>query len=32
MKIFAFLMPGSFKKETVKYLNNFKEFAEKQSS
>ncbi len=28
MKIFAFLMPGSFKKETAKYLDQFKEFAE----
>ncbi|MBD3275514.1 MAG: SRPBCC family protein, partial [Candidatus Marinimicrobia bacterium] len=28
MKIFGFLMPGSFKKQTQEYLDNFKEFAE----
>lgn len=28
MKIMMFLMPGMFKKETCKYLLNFKEFAE----
>ncbi len=32
MKLFALLLPGSFKKETMKYLKYFKEFAEKQSS
>jgi hypothetical protein len=31
MKIFIFLMPGSFKKETQKYLEQFKEFAEGNS-
>ena len=31
MKIFAWLMPGNFKKETKKYLTLFKEFAESQS-
>ena len=30
MKVFAFFMPGSFKKETLKYLQQFKEFAEKE--
>ena len=29
MKIIAFFMPGSFKKETMKYLEYFKEFSEK---
>lgn len=29
MKIIAFLMPGMFKKETAKYMKQFKEFAEK---
>ena len=28
MKIIAFFMPGSFKKETMKYLEYFKEFSE----
>ena len=28
MKIIAFFMPGSFKKETMKYLEYFKEFTE----
>lgn len=28
MKIIAFLMPGSFRKETEKHLKRFKEFAE----
>ncbi len=31
MKIFTLLMPGSFKKETQKYLEQFKEFAEGNS-
>ena len=30
MKLFALLLPGSFKKETMKYLKYFKEFAEKE--
>ena len=30
MKLFALLFPGSFKKETMKYLKYFKEFAEKE--
>lgn len=30
MKIIAFLMPNSFKKQSMKYLVDFKEFAEKQ--
>lgn len=29
MKIIGFLMPGAFKKESMKYLVQFKEFAEK---
>lgn len=29
MKIFGFIMPGAFKKQTLKYLNDFKNFAEK---
>lgn len=29
MKVIAFLMPGSFKKQSQKYLNDFKDFAEK---
>jgi hypothetical protein len=28
MKIIAMLMPGSFKKQSVKYLEDFKAFAE----
>nr|WP_320120024.1 SRPBCC family protein [uncultured Marinifilum sp.] len=28
MKIFAWIMPVAFKKQTLKYLNMFKEFAE----
>ena len=28
LKILAWLMPGSFKKSSMKYLSNFKEFAE----
>ncbi|MBX7041362.1 MAG: SRPBCC family protein [Ignavibacteria bacterium] len=31
MKVIGFLMPGAFKKESQKYLLQFKEFAEKQS-
>ena len=29
MKLIAFLMPSSFKKQSMKYLKDFKEFAEK---
>ncbi len=29
MKLIAFLMPGAFKKQSLKYLNDFKNFAEK---
>jgi len=28
IKMMAFLMPGMFKKQTQKWLNQFKEFAE----
>lgn len=28
MKVFGFLMPGAFKKQTLKYLKMFKDFAE----
>lgn len=28
MKVIGFLMPGAFKKQTLKYLTNFKNFAE----
>lgn len=28
MKLIAFFMPGAFKKQSVKYLNDFKKFAE----
>ena len=28
MKIMMALMPGAFKKQTLKFMNNFKEFAE----
>jgi hypothetical protein len=31
MKFFALMMPGAFKKETLKQLTNFKNFAENQS-
>ncbi|WP_313807861.1 SRPBCC family protein [Flavobacterium sp.] len=31
MKLFAFLMPGMFKKQTLKYLKSFKKFAESQA-
>lgn len=30
MKIIAFIMPGAFKKQSMKYLNDFKKFAESQ--
>lgn len=30
MKLIAFLMPGTFKKQSQKYLDDFKAFAEKQ--
>ena len=30
MKIIAFLMPGAFKKQSMKYLTDFKKFAETQ--
>jgi hypothetical protein len=30
MKLIAFLMPGAFKKQSLKYLKDFKEFAENQ--
>ena len=30
MKLFALLLPGSFKKETMQYLKYLKEFAEKE--
>jgi len=30
MKIFAFLMPGAFKKQTCQYMEQFKNFAENQ--
>jgi len=30
-KLMAFLMPGLFKKQTQKWLNQFKEFAERES-
>lgn len=30
MKVIGFLMPGMFKKQTQKYLDDFKAFAEKQ--
>ena len=28
MKLFAIFMPGAFKKQTLKYMNDFKKFAE----
>lgn len=31
MKIIAFLMPGAFKKQSMKYLNDFKKFAENKN-
>jgi carbon monoxide dehydrogenase subunit G len=30
MKIIGFLMPGTFKKQSIKYLEHFKAFVEKQ--
>lgn len=30
MKVMAFLMPGAFKKQSQKFLNDFKKFAESQ--
>jgi hypothetical protein len=30
MKIIGFLMPGAFKKQSIKYLTDFKNFAESQ--
>ena len=32
MKIIGFLMPGAFKKQSVKYLEDFKTFAEREKS
>lgn len=32
MKLFGFLMPGMFKKQSMQYLKDFKEFAEKEAS
>lgn len=32
MKIFGFLMPGAFKKQSMKYLNDFKNFVESGTS
>lgn len=32
MKIVAFLMPGAFKKQSMKYMKDFKAFAEKTES
>ena len=32
MKIMAFLMPGAFKKQTLRYMQNFKAFAESGAS
>ncbi len=31
MKVFAFFMPGAFKKQSMKYMKNFKAFAEKHA-
>lgn len=31
MKLLAFLMPGMFKKQSMKYLESFKKFAESQA-
>ncbi len=31
MKVIGFLMPGAFRKESQKYIEQFKEFAEKHS-
>ena len=32
MKIIGFFMPGSFKKQSLKYMNDFKDFAESGKS
>lgn len=32
MKIMCWLMPGAFKKQTLQFMNKFKEFAESSSS
>ncbi|MEY8019786.1 SRPBCC family protein [Muriicola sp. SD30] len=32
MKVMGFLMPGAFKKQSLKYLKDFKAFAEKSST
>ena len=32
MRLLVFFMPGSFKKQSYKYLEYFKEFAEKQGN
>lgn len=32
MKLFAFFMPGAFKKQSFKYMKDFKTFAEKEES
>ena len=32
MKLMGWLMPGAFKKQSMKYLNDFKNFAEKGTS
>jgi len=32
MKVMGFLMPGAFKKQSLKYLTDFKHFAEKGTS
>jgi hypothetical protein len=31
MKLIGMFMPGAFKKQSCKYMNAFKEFAERQS-
>jgi len=32
MKLIGFLMPGAFKKQSLKYLTDFKDFAENGTS
>jgi hypothetical protein len=32
MKIIGFLMPGAFKKESIKYSTQFKNFAENEAA
>jgi hypothetical protein len=32
MKAMGFLMPGAFKKQSLKYINNFKAFAKNGTS